>query len=324
LSITERKYYNDLMVKYKSNMKKSWKVIKDIINKKKADKIQRSFKINHRICTDKKTIVQSFNNYFINIGPNLAKDIPSTSMNPNQFIDIITNSMHVRDITQGEIQTIFKNLKESSPGYDDVCAKYVKNVSHYLLGVLQYVFQLSLSQGIFPSELKTAKVIPLYKCNDASMISNYRPVSILSIFSKLLERIMYNRIIDFINTNDILYDLQFGFRSGHSTNLALIYLVDRLYSEINSGNFVLGVFLDLRKAFDTVNHAILLGKQYSYGIRGLAYEWIKSYLFQRKQFVYFNEERSKDDYIHCGVLQGSILGTLYFLGTCVVCVQFKN
>ena len=112
----------------------------------------------------------------------------------------------------------------------------------------------SLSQGIFPQELKTAKVIPLYKSGDKKLMNNFRPVSVLPVFSKIYERLMYNRLIAFINKHNILYKYQFGFRQNHGTNTALICLMDRIIKSIDSGDIVLGIFLDFSKAFDTVNH----------------------------------------------------------------------
>ena len=145
---------------------------------------------------------------------------------------------------------------------------------------------LSLSQGIFLQELKTAKVIPLYKSGDKKFMNNFRPVSVLPVFSKIYERLMYNRLIAFINKHNILYKYQFGFRQNHGTNTALICLTDRIIKSIDSGDIVLGIFLDFSKAFDKVNHKILINKMYKYGVRGTAIEWFKSYLTNRKQYMY--------------------------------------
>ena len=141
-------------------------------------------------------------------------------------------------------------------------------------------------------------------------VNNYRPISILPVFSKLLKRLMYNRLISFINQHKLLNKFQFGFRS---TNLALIYLVDKIAKAIDEKEIVLGVFLDFSKAFDTINHTILFSKLNHYGIRGVTLGWIQSYLNNRSQFVYFNDVNSSYSNITCRVPQGSILGPLLFL-----------
>ena len=125
---------------------------------------------------------------------------------------------------------------------------------------------------MFPNELKITMVIPLYKGGNAMLSVNHRPVSVLSIFSKIYERLMYNRLSEFIQLNGILYRLQFGFRKRHSTSVALMVLTDKIIKALNDGKYVLGVFLDFSKAFDLVNHKILLRKLYCYGIRGVAYD----------------------------------------------------
>ena len=145
------------------------------------------------------------------------------------------------------------------------------------------------------------------------MFSNYRPVSVLPVFSKLLERLMYNRLLSFINKYKLLYSYQFGFRAEHSPNLAMIFLVDKISNALEKGDYVLGLFLDFSKAFDTVNHDILFIKLEHYGIRGLALEWFRSYLSERKQFVDYENVCSSKTLITCGVPQGSILGPLLFL-----------
>ena len=143
------------------------------------------------------------------------------------------------------------------------------------------------------------------------LFSNYRPVSILPIFSKILERIMYNRLVNYIN--GMLNKNQFGFRKDHSAAMALMCLVDKISNAIENGDFVLGLFLDFSKAFDTVNYDILFRKLYHYGIRGNCLLWFKSYLLNRFQYISYNNHDSSTKEVKCGVPQGSILGPLLFL-----------
>ena len=178
---------------------------------------------------------------------------------------------------------------------------------------LTHLINLSLRSGVFPSELKLAKVVPIFKAGDTSAINNYRPISVLSFFSKVFEKIVYNHVLDFIDDNNVLYDYQYGFRHSHSTQQAIITLVDRITKSLDKGHIAITILLDLKKAFDTVDHRILLRKLYAYGIRGALLKWFERYLTGRTQYVAFNGTNSDIHYVKCGVPQGSILGPLLFI-----------
>ena len=171
----------------------------------------------------------------------------------------------------------------------------------------------SFIKGVFPNELKLAKVVPIFKQGNRELCQNYRPVSILPCLSKVFERLMYDRLISFLHKHRLICELQFGFRKGRSSFMALTEAIDLITNAVDKGDSIVGVFLDLSKAFDTVNHDIMLQKLHKYGVRGIPYEWFRSYLNNRRRFISFNGTISEEDKITCGVPQGSILGPLLFL-----------
>ena len=171
----------------------------------------------------------------------------------------------------------------------------------------------SFEYGVFPDNMKVAKVVPLFKAGDRSVFSNYRPIFLLSQFSKILETIFNERLDKFIDKFQLLNNSQYGFRSQMSTSHALMDLVDEITSSIDAKQISIGVYIDLKKVFDTVNHTLLIDKLEYYGIRGIAQEWLKSYLKDRKQFVQIDECASTLLNVTCGVPQGSILGPKLFI-----------
>ena len=175
------------------------------------------------------------------------------------------------------------------------------------------IINISLEMGIFPEKLKLTKIFPIFKAGDSGLYKNYRPISLLSNFSKFFEKVMHNRLLEFAQRFEILYYYQFGFRKNHPTELALIHLVDKIASSIDHNKVIAGVFLDLSKDFDTIDHQILFYKLERYGIRGVALHWIKSHFQNRKQFVQYNNVSSSTNTITCGVPQGSILWPLFFI-----------
>ena len=176
---------------------------------------------------------------------------------------------------------------------------------------LKYLFDMSLESGIFPDKLKIARVIPLQKAGDPANISNYRTISALPCFFNMLEQIMYNRLYKYLTTEKNLYPNQFGFQRGDSTEHAIVKLANQIYESFERNKFTLGVFIDLSKAFNTVNHSILIQ---IYGVRGVNFAWLCSYLANRKQYILLGHDRKTGiQNILCGVPQGSILGPLLFL-----------
>ena len=310
----EKEYYNDMVIKNKSNMKKTWDIIKTVIGKKKRSIKYSEFIVDGKLTDNSNVIANKFNEYFAQIGPKLAKNIPKNCPPFSNFLKgSYLQTFYINSIQNDEIKKVILLLKDGAPGIDCIPASVLKYTVELVSSPLTHICQLSLNQGHFPSELKLAKIIPLYKSNDPSLFNNYRPISLLSVFSKIMEKIMYDRLYDYLITMKILYEYQFGFQKNKSTYMALISLTDKILHALENGDVCVGIFIDFRKAFDTVNHDILLDKLYYYGIRGVALDWFKSYLTDRKQCVQFNDVTSNVINMKCGVPQGSNLGPLLFL-----------
>ena len=315
LKFAEKKYYKDLIISHRYNARKSWSIIEKIINKHRKPSIQSKFQLNDgTVIDDKKLITESFKNFFINIGPTLAKSFPCLNKSPLASMgDMFMESIYLQPVTCEEIGKILLDLKNTACGWDEMSASFLRLSSQFITQPLAFICNQSLTEGVFPEQLNLAYVIPLYKAEDPMLFNHYRPASLLCVLSKVFEKVMSSRLLDFLEKFKILYSNQFGFRKGRFTHIALMISMDKITKSLENGEFVVGVFLDFSKAFDTVNHDILLQKQHHYGIRGSAMKWFQSYLSDRNQYVTYNGTESSKRAMKCGVPQGSIRGPLLFL-----------
>lgn len=239
-------------------------------------------------------------------------------MNGNNNHTLIDNpknqSFTIFPTTPHEISDIINNLKcKNSTGYDEINQKIVIRSASLISEILSEIVNSSFKMGIMPEELKIAKVIPIFKAGDKNQVSNYRPISILPIFSKIFEKAMFDRLLKYFDKFDMLSPSQFGFRPNHATYMPLLSLTDSISANFEANKFTIGIFLDLAKAFDVIDHKILLHKLNYYGIRGVSHRWFASFLSNRMQYTHVNSMNSVHLKIRYGVPQGSILGPLLFI-----------
>ena len=309
----EIKYFGDQLELNSNDIFKTWKVLKTILAlNNNSHKKKLCVTIDNHPVSNRKYIASGFNDFFVSIGPKLAKDIHS-NINPLTYVHNINDSIAVFDVSCVEVANVIHSLKNSSAGHDEFPTFVGKQCVDSFIDPLTFLINFSLRSGVFPSELKLARVVPIFKAGDSSALTNYRQISVLTFFAKVFEKVVYNKILDFISDHNVLYDHQYGFRKGRSTQHAIITLVDRITKSQDMGDIVIAILIDLKKAFDTVDHKILLRKLCAYGIRGNMLKWFESYLSHRTQYVVFDGEKSDTDSIKCGVPQGSILGPLLFI-----------
>ena len=321
----KRKYYSDVFEMYKGDIAQTWKSINKLLKSGNSkvktshvDKLCVDENGSKKVVTSGKEISEGFNDFFVNVGPNLAKSINGNVDDVITFkgylSDGIIDSMFWEPVTHYEVQDYLLTLNvKKACGFDDIPARLLKDAAEVIAKPLSYIYNQSLLNGVFPEAMKVAKVTPIFKKGDRNVPGNYRPISVLPLLAKIFEKLVNKRLLDYFERNDVLYKHQYGFRKHYSTKLSLINLVNDVLKSLDKGSVTLGVFLDFQKAFDTIDHAILAGKLEHYGIRGLPLQWFKDYLCNRFQFVNYDGHSSLKQIITCGVPQGSVLGPTLFL-----------
>lgn len=311
---TEKEHYHTLFSREPNDTKASWKILKSLINKNKATNSVTSIKINDQVTYDKSEIATVLNQHFTSVGPKLAAKIPPEPTNPMDFMQVNSPvSFFFSPCTFNEVRNVILMLKNSSSGHDGVRPDILRDNVDLIVSPLLHLINLSFSQGRLHNSLKIAHVTPIYKAGDPSDPNNYRPISVLSAFSKIFERLAVNKFVEFLDLRRFISSNQYGFRKGYSCELPLLLATDLISEALDQGDCVLGIFLDLKKAFDTVNYQILLSKLERYGFRGPALQWLNDYLSHRLQCVKVDNAISPSLPVTCGVPQGSIMGPLLFL-----------
>ena len=317
-------YYNTKCLESKTNTKRLWKLINEIIgNKNKSETTIDAIKVDNILRHNPKTITNELGKYFANVGKTYAINVPHSNTSTKEYIEQIptnSKSLFFGPIGTIEVENIIHNLEpKKSSGHDGISNKLIKQLSKSISYPLTLIFNQSLQTGVFPTIMKYADITPLYKSKCKYETTNYRPISLLLTISKILEKAVYKRTYHFLEDNQILYNSQYGFRSQHSCQDAISELVGKILKNMEEHKYTIAVFIDLSKAFDTLEHEVLFAKLEKYGIRGTTLNWFKSYLTDRKLRVKCKIgttgklEYSEYYNVNYGTPQGSCLGPLLFL-----------
>ena len=309
-------YFESRFNRFKNDIRNTWKTINEILSKNKEKKTSSTiFKENGTSITDKTDIAKKFNNYFTNIGQSIAESIQYKG-NKNYDYYLNTQVKSVLKFKNVNEETVRKTINDlptkNSSGFDGISSKLLKIIEPAIIKSLTLVINQVINTGIFPDKLKIAKVIPIFKNDDSTLFKNYRPISLLPTISKVLEKIIHNQLSAYFIDSKLFFDNQYGFRPNHSTEYASLELVDIIITQMDRNHLPISIFLDLSKAFDTIDHSILLNKLRHYGLDGKTLLLFKSYLNNRKQLTEFDDTTSETSLIKVGVQQGSILGPLLF------------
>lgn len=325
--IRYRNFCNDLLRKLKvayeksefskaqNNPKATWDTIRKVTNTQKEKTSSQELL---KIRDSPKQSVNYINSFFAGIGKDLANKIISNHNTEKQNFELhktisVPNSLVILEVTETEVERILLNLRSHcAVGWDSISPQMLKASRSTLVPIITHICNLSIITGVFPSALKKALVTPIYKNGDRDKITNYRPISVLPTLSKILERILNNNLINFLESHNIIANNQFGFRAGISTDDALIALTNSVVKQVDSKRKCIGIFLDLTKAFDSVSVPILISKLEEVGVRGTMLNIFRDYLTDRKQCVKIGDYISDEQCLQYGVPQGSILGPTLF------------
>ena len=298
-------------------MKSSWKVLLETAGKTSNKKSNiDSINVNGIDYQEPVDIANNFTDFFASIAESTVENIPPTTRSHDSFpFNPVSEIFEFKKIDQSTIENIIKNFSsKKSTDINGLSTNLLKSCSDLILRPLTHLINLSLAQGVFPGDLSTSRTVPIFKQGRRNEMSNYRPISLLPILSKVYEKVVFNQLFDYLSINNILSKNQFGFQPSKSTQQTLIQILNYIAQALNENKFVVACMLDLSKAFDLINHNILLEKLKKIGLSDTCLKWFRSYLSNRKMYVFINGSLStKVATLVRSVPQGSILGPLLFL-----------
>lgn len=312
-------YQSNLLEKHKDNPRELWNTINDITHRKATTKSHNLELTTIKSCPNES--VNICNDFFASVGESFANKIllglDTTQIELAHKIDTCnspSSSFFFEPTDSDEINSIILSLKSNTaPGLDGLSVQYIKTIKDHVTSPLAAIINNSLTTGTVPDAWKSAAVVPIHKGGETNSPNNFRPISLLPVFSKILERVVNKRLVRYLESNNILSPNQFGFRSKRSTEDAVKLLTHNIVHNLDNGRACIGVFLDLAKAFDTVSIPILLRRLESIGVRGIALDWFQSYLTGRQQCLKVDSWVSSSRGLSFGVPQGSVLGPTLFL-----------
>ena len=309
----KKSYYLNVFTDSKKDTKKSWKILHSLIGSKNNKTHTEKIFADANSDLDRLNIVNKFNDFFANIGNTLASQIPDSATSPIFPTDFNPHNFFIFPPTYDEISKIIMRLKTTRMPIDVLPVKILKKFCNILVIPITLILENSIQKGIFPEDLKIARITPIHKEDSFSEPCNFRPISSLSYLSKVYEKFFSIRLLKFCNKYSIISPNQFGFQHGISTTDALVRLTEDIYFALHNKQHFIAAIIDVKKAFDCVNHDILKSKLQQYGIRGTPLKWLESYLTDRKCFVEIGSHASRINTFNIGVPQGSILGPTLFL-----------
>ena len=316
LRVAKKLYFEAKLERNQGDPKKMWDTLNEAINRKcSKNSFINEINVNGQPSSDSQKIANEFNIFFSEIGEKIKADIPPTSAKPEDYLSESGFIFELGTVAPNEVIDIINSLQcKSSLDIDNLNSKLIKNVISEISSPLAHIFTLSFRHGIFPDRFKISRTCPVFKSGDKDNMSNYRPISCLPVLSKLIEKIVFQRLYSYICHNNLLFKHQYGFQPKKSTVHPLLNILNYVSDALNNNEYVVSVFLDLRKAFDVIDHDILILKLSKLGLHNNNLKWFSSYLKNRKQFVMVNNVLSEFFKVfNISVPQGSILGPLLFL-----------